>query len=222
MKLRDMEKQADAFIRMGSLMVVLAVAPHALVSEPIAAVEDVQHMVGTEKWHLKVMARDHQDRVTSELGSDDGDTVERKTTYHSGANKASQETTVNSRLAGHRLTYAEKDKWSKSGKLEYSYRETNTLNSSGDQEKGERSEKKLEYGRLNKEVDGNWSPESKGWVDSYIRTVSYYKDGDVKRSTTERPPTNEKIEENWGVKGSHGRDKTTRTWDAATKSWTQS
>jgi hypothetical protein len=168
------------------------------------------------------MARDHEDRVTRELGSDDGDTVERKTTYFTGKHMASQETAVNSRLEGHRLTYAEKDKWSRTGKLEFSYRETNTLNSSGDQEKGERSEKHLEFGRLNKEVDGNWSPESKGWVDSYIRTVSYYKDGDVKCNSTERPPTNEKTEENWGVKGSHGRDKTVRTWDASTKSWTQS
>ena len=222
MKFTHLEKQADAALCLGSLMAVLAIAPRFLPAAPIAAVEDVQHMVGTEKWHLKVMERDHDDRITRELGSDDGDTVERKTTYHSGKDKASQETTVNSRLDGHRLTYAEKDKWSRSGKLEYSYRETITLNSSGDQEKGERSEKSLEFGRLNKEVDGNWSPESKGWVDTYIHTVDYYKDGDMKTSLTERPPTNEKIEEHWGVKGSHGRDKTTRTWDAATKSWTQS
>ena len=221
MKLKDMEKQAEAVIRLGSLAVVLAVAPHCLLAEPIAVVEDVQHMVGSEKWHLKVMERDKADRVVRELGSDDGDTVERKTSFHSGTVKASQETTVKSRLSGHRLIYDEKDEWSKSGKLEYSYRETNTLNSSGDQDKGVRSEKKFEYQRLLKQVDANWSPESKGWVDVYIRKATYYRDGDMKSCVTERPATNEKIEENWGTKGSHGRDKTTRTWDAETKSWKQ-
>jgi hypothetical protein len=218
-----MEDKAAVALRIASLMTVMAIVPLLLNAEPSAAVEDVQHMMGMEKWHMQVMARDAEHRVTRELGSDDGDTVERNTSYYVGGKAlASQETTVHSRLQGHRLTYAEKDKWSKSGKLEYSYRETNALNSSGDQDKGERSEKSLEFGRLNKEVDGNWSPQAKGWVDSYIRTFSYYKDGDPKACITERPPTNEKVEEHWGVKGSHGRDKTTRTWDASTKSWIRS
>lgn len=218
-----LEKQAEAAIRVIGLVAVMALAAPTLPADGTAApLERVERMVGSEKWHLKVMERDHSGRVTRELGSDDGDTVERRSSYHKGKVLASQETTVNSRLAGHRLVYAEKDKWSKSGKLEYSYRETDTVNSSGDQETGERSEKHMEYNRLTKQVDGQWSPQSKGWVDGYIRTVNYYKDGDMKSSVVERPPTNEKTEEIWGVKGSHGRDKTTRTWDAETKSWKQS
>jgi hypothetical protein len=69
---------------------------------------------------------------------------------------------------------------------------------------------------------GTLQPESKVWVDGYIRAITYYKDGDQKSCVTERPPDNEKTEERWGVKGSHGRDKTTRVWDASTKSWKHS
>jgi hypothetical protein len=203
----------------GGLLAAVCLAPHALRAEPIQAVEDVRHWVGEEDWHLKVMARDSEDRITQELGMDNGNEVTRSTAFYSNGKKSEQETLVHSELPGKRLLYDEKSNWSRSGKLEYSFHETDGVNSSGDQEKGERNTKKFEYGHMLSEVTEDWSPDTKGWTQTYIQTQTYYKDGDAKECITEHPTTNEKTDETWGPKGEHGRDKTTRTWDASTQSW---
>jgi len=219
MKRKGSPRRPLAALQFCGLLATLGMAPARTRAETVSAVEDVRHFVGEEQWHLKVMARDHEDRVVRELGMDNGNVVERKTSFYSTSGKKSQETTVHSQLRGKRLLYDEVARWSRSGKLEYSFHETDSVNSSGDQDKGERDTRRSEFGRPLNETTEQWSPDTQGWAKSYEQTFTYYPDGDAKECVTSHPDTNAKTDETWGPKGEHGRDKTTREWDEATRSW---
>jgi hypothetical protein len=95
----------------------------------------------------------------------------------------------------------------------------NTLDAEGDTQKGERNTKRFECGRLLAELDELWSATTKAWSEIRRHSASFYADGSPKDSATAHPMLDEKVEESWGPKGEHGRDKTTRLWQTETHSW---
>jgi hypothetical protein len=207
--------------RLVGLLTALNKTPDTPLTKFDPRTEIVPRVYVDANWGLKVMQRNEHDKVLCEHGADDGDKVERTTSYHVDGSQALQETIVTSKLFGNRQLFNQKETWDKLGKLEFSFCETNLFDGTGNQEMGNRKTQHFEFGRLHSEIDEQWSPETKLWLENSQRMFAYYQDGDIKECLTVNPVNKEKKIENWGSKGRNGRDKATCTWNADTCSWTE-
>jgi hypothetical protein len=177
------------------------------------------HLVGKEKWDLKVMERDSKlGKPTQELGKNGENKVERATKYYANGKMKAQETKEYV-LNTDTLTYDERNEWSESGKPTFKFTETDAF-TNGTQTGGEGSEMKFNRGNVTKETKRRWTVDAKGWKDYYIQDSDYYANGDLKERTTEDVDAAKKEREHWGgKKASGGRNKTTKTWNGQANRW---
>lgn len=165
----------------------------------------MKHALGWDSMNLKTIESDSAGRPTLERDVNADNTVERVTSYHPNGRKKEQRLTVVTRK-DKRLIYDEQESWEASGDLEHSYLQDDAYGKDGDQVRGSIREKTYEYGRLVKEVQKKYSPGADANKVVYVRTITYYDDGDMKERITERPLDGEKERETWSEeKGERGR-----------------
>lgn len=172
-----------------------------------------------EQWRSGSTSRGSLDHILENLTQDKENKVERKTVHYPSGGRASKETTVFSKLSGHRLLYASKQTWNLAGRLETSYHQVDTLDESGVQIAGQRRTLDYKEGSLSAEILEEWTPDFKGWLVTYASAISYYEDGSMKERVTSLPPKNRKTKEEWGNAVAAGRMKTVQHWDGKAKRW---
>ena len=210
--------------KLTALMVLLALGAAPLPADSLGHKLDkglgkMKHALGWDSMNLKTIEVDGGGRPTLERDVNADNTVQRITTYHPNGRKESQGLTVVSR-ANKKMLYEEKDSWDASGDIEHSYIQDDGFNKQGDQVKGSIREKDYEYGRLVKEVQQKYSPGADSNKVTFIRTITYYDDGEMKERITERPLDDDKQRETWIDEKSTLSSKGTHTrWVAAKGVW---